>query len=217
MKIGLLVLAALVTAASGVAMVSAYEAHLINVRAHVENAMLVDTGEINFGTVFPQEWFTRDFTVSTSTSFCAPTQTRVNKIDYSIYVEWKPIPGTSPVEYYHWLGDALYIGIDAATKLPIAAGGNLTPVGPTPPPGPPGAKWVMDSSEPIFKGVNLTDKITVGLDVPVFKGYYNALSDVATKPSGLNAPTVILEGNRNVPAGITLGADIKIQVTNVYK
>jgi hypothetical protein len=40
---------------------------------------------------------------------------------------------------------------------------------------------------------------------------------VATKPSGLNAPTVILEGNRNVPAGITLGADIKIQVTNVYK
>jgi len=78
----------------------------------------------------------------------------------------------------------------------------------------------MDSSIPIKKSgpdYNLNDTITLGLDVPVFQGYYNELTDVATKPSGLDAPTVILTGDRNVPTGITLGMDLKIQVTDIWK
>ncbi len=55
MKKILLGLSALVMVLSGVAMVSAYEAHLINVTAHVENALEVDTTPIDFGTVFPEE------------------------------------------------------------------------------------------------------------------------------------------------------------------
>ncbi len=55
MKKVLLVLGTLLVSISGVAMVSAYEAHIINVTAHVENAMSVNKDDIDFGTVFPQE------------------------------------------------------------------------------------------------------------------------------------------------------------------
>jgi predicted porin len=39
MKKAILILAALMLVASGVAAVSAYEAHVVNVRSHVENAI----------------------------------------------------------------------------------------------------------------------------------------------------------------------------------
>jgi hypothetical protein len=55
----------------------------------------------------------------------------------------------------------------------------------------------------------------LALDTPVFEGYYNPWTDVPVKPSGLDAPTVILTGDRNVPDGIMLGVDLKIQVTDI--
>jgi len=229
----LLVLGALMMVVSGVASVSAYEAHLINVTAHVENAMQVNKDHIQLGTVFPEEWVLNEFIVGVSGSFCDEFQWRVTKIDYAIFAEWKPVYGTAnPVEYYPWLGDALYIGIDAVDLRPIAAGGDLTPVGPTLPSGPPGtsAIFIMQSSLGLDKNVgpalNLNDTITIGLDVPVFEGYYNALTDMLQadgtyllKPSGLSAPTVvILESDtaRYFPDGVTLGVDLKIQVENIY-
>jgi len=60
---------ALVAVVAGVAAMSAYEAHIINVTAHIENALTVDTYELDFGTVFPQEYLERNFTVSLSESF----------------------------------------------------------------------------------------------------------------------------------------------------
>ena len=218
MKKLLLVLGALLMVVSGVAAVSAYEAHLINVTAHVENAMSVNKDHIDFGTVFPEEWVLDDFIVGVSGSFCAEEQTRVSKIDYSVWVEWKPDGAGG---YYPWLGDALYIGIHAADLRPIAAGGDLTPVGPALPPGPPGAIEVLQSTLALHKYApfNLVDRITVGLDVPVFEGYWNSLTDVATKPSGLSAPTVVIlesDTDRYFPDGVTLGADIKVQVENIY-
>ncbi len=228
MKKVLLVLAALMLVSSGVAAVSAYEAHVINVKAHVENAMEVRATAIDFGTVFPEEWWIKEFTLGTSNSFCAGTQQRVTKIDYSIWVEWKPIPGTAPVEYYPWLGDALYVGIDVLAAQPKAA--DLVPVG-GPPPGAPGtsALWVMDAPIPLHKKApyNFNDTITVGLDVPVFEGYYNELTDMLQadgtylpKPSGLNAPTLVIAKTdpRWIPIdGVDLGLDLKIQVTNIWK
>jgi len=218
----LLVIAALTLVVSGVAAVSAYEAHLINVRAHVENAMSVGVDKIEFGTVFPEEWLLKTFAVGTSESFCAETQTRVTKIDYAIFVEWKPkLTGG----FYPWLGDALYFGINAAPS-PLAPA--LTPVGPVFPPGPPGALGPI-LSDSLYKAepYNLTDIITVGLDVPVFEGFYNPLTDMlqadgtyAKKPSGLDNPTVIILKSdiaRYFPDGVDLGADIKIQVTKIYK
>ena len=225
----LLVLVALVLVVSGVASVSAYEAHIINVTTHLENAMYVSPGPIDFGTVFPEEWFTEEFKVKYSTSFCWDNQTRVDSINYSVYVEWKLMSdnGTpdDPADdtYYPWLGDALYIGIDVADPRPEEAGGDLKWVGNVTPSGPPGALWVMDSPRPISKDTkhyNMTDWITVGLDVPVFEGYYNELTDVATKPSDLDHPTVIIAANdtdRWYPEdGVDLGVDLKFQVTSIF-
>ena len=221
MKKAILIVAALVLVLSGVAAVSAYEAHVINVRAHVENAMSVNRDKIDFGTRFPEEWVIEEFIVGTSNSFCKETQLRVTHIDYSIWVEWKPNPAGG---YYPWLGDCLYIGIDAVKKWPSTVVGNpgdLVPVGPVLPPGPPGAIKVLSSTIPLHKlaPYNLTDTITIGLDTPVFEGYYNKYTDPVPKPSGLNAPTVIIlksDTARYFPNGVDLGVDIKIQVTNIY-
>jgi hypothetical protein len=221
MKKAILIVAALVLILSGVAAVSAYEAHLINVRAHVENAMSVTRNTIDFGTVFPEEWMIEEFTVGTSNSFCNENQLRVTYIEYSIWVEWKPNPAGG---YYPWLGDCLYIGIDAVNKWPstvVNNPGDLVPVGPALPPGPPGAKWVMDAPKPLHKlaPYNLNDKITIGLDTPVFEGYYNPYTDPEPKPSGLDDPTVVIlktDTDRYFPDGVTLGVDIKIQITDIY-
>jgi len=218
----ILIVAALVLVLSGVAAVSAYEAHLINVRAHVENAMSVTAKELEFGTVFPEEWLLKEFTVQTSGSFCKEDQLRVTYIDYAVWAEWKPNPAGG---YYYWLGDALYVGIDSAIKKPVAAGGDLVLIGAAPA-GPPGAKWVMDAPIPLHKitpNLNSADLITLGLDVPVFEGFYNVLTDPTPKPSGLMAPTYIIkkfldDGSPNPlwnPEGIDLGVDIKIQVTYI--
>jgi hypothetical protein len=66
---------------------------------------------------------------------------------------------------------------------------------------------------------NLNDIITIGLDTPVFEGYYNKYTDPIPKPSGLDAPTVIIlktDTDRYFPEGVTLGVDIKIQITDIY-
>ena len=61
MKKVVLGLAALVLIVSGVAAVSAYEAHIINVKAKVENALTVGVSRLNYGTVFPEEFLLRTF------------------------------------------------------------------------------------------------------------------------------------------------------------
>jgi hypothetical protein len=68
MKKVILIFSAIVLVASGVAAVSAYEAHVINVKAHVENALSVNTSDVNFGTVFPQEWIVKKRSVELSQS-----------------------------------------------------------------------------------------------------------------------------------------------------
>lgn len=82
-----LTLLGVVVVAGGVSAVSAFEAHIINVTAHIENALTVDTKALSFGTVFPQEYLTgQTFTVGLSDSF--KSQQRVNEVDYKI--EQKP-------------------------------------------------------------------------------------------------------------------------------
>lgn len=56
-------------AVATVPMFAAFEAHVINVTATIENALKVNTSAIDFGTVFPQEKLDKDFTVSLSDSF----------------------------------------------------------------------------------------------------------------------------------------------------
>ncbi len=71
-------------------MFAAFEAHVINVTAHIENALNVDTEEIAFGTVFPEEYYDRTFTVSLSSSFLASE--RVDDVRYTIAQKPKPRP-----------------------------------------------------------------------------------------------------------------------------
>src|SRR3989338_8563757 len=49
----------------------AFEAHVVNVTATIENALNVPIGSIEFGTVFPQEKLDQTFDVSLSDSFLA--------------------------------------------------------------------------------------------------------------------------------------------------
>jgi hypothetical protein len=75
-------LGAVLAVAAGIVAMSAFEAHVINVTAHIENALDVHPDEIAFGTVFPQEYVERQFTVEMSQSFQGAT--RVDDIEYVI-------------------------------------------------------------------------------------------------------------------------------------
>jgi len=80
----LLLLVAIMVVVSGVAAFSAFEAHIINVTAHIENALKAFPSERDFGTVFPQEYHEKRIFITTSESFCEFDQRRVLNIDYKI-------------------------------------------------------------------------------------------------------------------------------------
>ena len=82
-----------------VPMLAAFEAHVINVTAHIENALSVDPQEIEFGTVFPEEVHAKTFTVALSDSFIA--ENRVDDVHYHLAQKPKPRP-----DYIAQVGDA---------------------------------------------------------------------------------------------------------------
>ena len=86
MKKKLLLITATITAMTlGVVGMSAFEAHVINVTAKIENALSLLTSSLDFGTVFPQENFTdKTFDVDLSASFLGLQQGRVQLVDYKI-------------------------------------------------------------------------------------------------------------------------------------
>lgn len=85
----LLLTAAIVAVAVGVVGMSAFEAHVINVTAHIENALAVSSSELEFGTVVPQEYLEREFFISLSESFLASE--RLDEVSYDIIQMPKPI------------------------------------------------------------------------------------------------------------------------------
>jgi|SRR3989344_1764801 len=64
-------LAAFALVIATVPMFAAFEAHVINVTAKIENALSVTPSEIKFGTVFPEEVLHKPVTVTLSSSFAA--------------------------------------------------------------------------------------------------------------------------------------------------
>ncbi len=72
------------------AMFAAYEAHVINVTAHIENALTVDPDHIDFGTVFPQEYVEENLEIKLSQSFMDAD--RVDDVEYVIKQKMKPCP-----------------------------------------------------------------------------------------------------------------------------
>ena len=65
---------------------SAFEAHVINVTAKIENALSVTTAALDFGTVFPQEHLAQDLGVRLSGSFLL--EDRVDDVSY--FIRQKP-------------------------------------------------------------------------------------------------------------------------------
>ncbi len=69
----------------------AFEAHVVNVTATIENALGVSTNAIDFGTVFPQEYLAQDLTVRLSQSFL--DEPRVDDVEY--FIRQKPKCGVT--------------------------------------------------------------------------------------------------------------------------
>jgi len=115
MKKALLITFALAIAIATVPMFAAYEAHVINVTAHIENALRVHTDALDFGTVFPQEYLVRDFTMDLSDSF--QEQSRADYVDYVI--KQKP-----KCECDRWIDDA-----PLPENLKVCPDGRYAPVG----------------------------------------------------------------------------------------
>src|SRR3989344_8988013 len=70
---------------------AAFEAHVINVTATIENALFVHPASRQFGTVFPQEYREQGIFVTFSESFSEETQTRVGTVEYKIVQKPKPL------------------------------------------------------------------------------------------------------------------------------
>jgi uncharacterized protein YegL len=75
-------------------MFAAFEAHVVNVTATIENALTVPTEHISFGTVFPQEHLDKPLEVKLSTSFIA--EDRVDDVDY--FIRQKPKCGITTLD-----------------------------------------------------------------------------------------------------------------------
>ncbi len=71
---------------------AAFEAHVINVTAKIENALFVHPEALEFGTVFPQEHLDSQIFIGFSESFSERTQRRVGEVDYVIKQKPKPRP-----------------------------------------------------------------------------------------------------------------------------
>ena len=73
---------ALATGLALLPMLAAFEAHVINVTATIENALTVQREQIEFGTVFPQEYLKEPLDIVLSSSFLS--EDRVDDVDYII-------------------------------------------------------------------------------------------------------------------------------------
>ncbi len=69
---------------AGAAAFSAFEAHVVNVTATINNATTISTTELTFGNVFPEEILHNPVTLSLSTSFLSTANTGATNVDYVI-------------------------------------------------------------------------------------------------------------------------------------
>ncbi|OHA08502.1 MAG: hypothetical protein A3B37_00160 [Candidatus Sungbacteria bacterium RIFCSPLOWO2_01_FULL_59_16] len=79
------------TALAMLPLFAAFEAHVINVTAKIENALSVTTSAIDFGTVFPQEHLEKPLLVALSESF--NREDRVDDVEY--FIRQKPKCGVT--------------------------------------------------------------------------------------------------------------------------
>jgi len=227
MKKSVLLVAALAIAIATVPMFAAFEAHIINVTAHIENALTTHGGPLHFGTVFPQEYLDLPFTVSLSNSFMG--QDRVNYVSYVIKQKpkcecdlWDQKPGPddclegqyAPVGYATHECPAGYTEMESLcqylSKLPQDQDGDEGVESyfvPDPTGGPNDTCVPRTGDEMAFGSLDLygdySDEWEVDLKVPPIDGYVGQ-----DWPAG--CPTLDQD-----PAGEDYGCDLWIEVTGI--
>lgn len=221
---------------------AAFEAHVVNVTAKIENALFVHPESVEYGTVFPQEHLLSDFFVTFSQSFSETGQTRVGKVDYVI--KQKPKPRASFVaqvgveaarDYCH--GNAPVNPADPNDPYYAKCYPNLCPYlskesDHLPSTGPnanndTGVPPFHDPNDPnswahgkIVKlpviGRDSGDTWTVDLAVPCFQGQCS--QDWASFVRRLN-PSVTNPDAYQLPSALehqTFGCDLWVEVTRIY-
>ena len=235
MKKSLLVIGAIAIVLASVPMFAAFEAHIINVTAHIENALkIIPPGDMTFGTVFPQEYHEKSFWVTTSDSFCETDQRRVVTIDYKIvqkpkcecdlwdpqYPELCPDGQHAPVGYDTHECPTGYTAMPSLcpylSKTPADDIADLKPFDDQ------GVPAFHDPEDPaniatgtIDKDLDKTDQWTLDLAVPCFEEHCAQDWDefVASHNPDVNPDDYI------VPYELEsedFGCDLWIEVTNIY-
>jgi len=240
-KIVFSVIIALVLIVSGVTAVSAYESHLINVQAHVENAMWVNgevfnstygayTAPVNYGILFPEQSKEIDVEVGLSNSFIAQYNVAggYSTVDFNLY--WEPKLVASGVvvvppwvnggkTYYQPIWPYMEVDWGANTlQLPTATLGGQTAgyFGNIP----------IATSLSLYATGHEQDSLHFVFHAPVFDYWYNSTTDPITPPGGvlsynggsgynIASETVTCSGTATytVPVpNVDLGNNLKIQV-----
>lgn len=225
MKKVIFIFAALMAVFASVAAVSAFEGHAIDIKAHVENAIGVQTYELNYGTSFPQETRETQVTFGLSQSFMA--QNRLSSVDYMLAFELKPASenGATPpsplyqTSYFEPLNPFLTVtSLNGRTTIGSPTVYQAIPAV--------GGYSVIGTGE-LASATTLAswECIHFKFSVPVFQGYYNSITDKAPTnwtygmlTSGqFNLANETINGQGGtinvVVPNADLGIDFKIQVT----
>lgn len=221
-KILILVIAAGVVV-SGVAVLSAWEAHVINVTAHIENALKVlpSTGELVFGTVFPQEHLEKSVWVTTSTSFCEGSQRRVLNIDYRIVQKPKCINQAGEYALIDYATHQCPDGYEEMSSLCPYLSKTPKKIDPAPYTDygvsafhdPEDASAVAKGT--INKDVDLSDEWIIDLAVPCFEGYCGQDYGDFVRSHNPQADPRDYEAVGD-PKGTDFGCDLWFEVTDIY-
>ena len=211
--------AVLLVVFSGVAAVSAYEGHVIDVKAHVENAIWVNgealangvvEANLDWGTVFPEMSVQRDVVFGLSNSFKG--QSKYSTVAYKLYWEAKPTPA----------GAAAYKAIWPYVALQLNGSPVSNPA--------PGTYPILITSGQLNTPSNTNGDIHFAFQAPVFDLWYNALTDPVSAPilsynsgSGYSIVNEIVTCSQYSPYTFTvpvpnvdMGNNLKIQVYTIY-
>ena len=232
--------AAVLTGLAFLPLLAAFEAHVVNVTATIENALFVHPESIEYGTVFPQEHLLSDFFIAFSESFSKTNQDRVGKVDYAIKQKPKPREsfisqvGVQAARDFCHLNSPINVG-DPNDPYYVKCYPNLCPYLSKTPDGTPatGPNANNDVGLPPFHDPNTefatgkivklpvigrdsSDNWTVDIAVPCFKGQCS--QDWAKFVLGLN-PNAGDPAQYQLPPGLehqTFGCDLWVEVTKIY-
>jgi hypothetical protein len=213
----LLLVSALLIVFSGVAAVSAYEAHTVNVKVEVENALGVEK-HWDLGVTFPQADLEYFVYFGLSESFRNQDPLRFSTVEYDLYWKLKPEGDADLCAPYVVGGEDYYYPLFWFASLSIDSVDYPVPSGD---PNDCDA-WYAGSGKSTMDST--CERVTLNLDPPVFEGYYDECLD-PKDASGVIPYAYYCEYEETICPGdhefkamvphVMLGGDLIIQVTKI--